>query len=118
MSRLVRTQSVDPSLSFIVLPFRNLPTPLICFHLDHTIIYNIIIIILHRLLFLHTELCIICKVFRDKLTKKCAYCIINFLGITKIVFLRLTQGHVLSDGEPIQDVGFLLFSKTVTQKVC
>ncbi|XP_073255709.1 BOS complex subunit NOMO3-like [Porites lutea] len=26
------------------------------------------------------------------------------------------KGHVLSDGEPIQDVGFLLFSKTVTQK--
>ena len=35
-----------------------------------------------------------------------------------ILFLLLTQGHVLSDGEPIQDVGFLLFSKTVTQKVC
>lgn len=26
------------------------------------------------------------------------------------------KGHVLSDGEPIQDVGFLLFSKSVTQK--
>jgi len=35
-----------------------------------------------------------------------------------ILILLLTQGHVLSDGEPIQDVGFLLFSKTVTQKVC
>ena len=35
-----------------------------------------------------------------------------------ILFLLSTQGHVLSDGEPIQDVGFLLFSKTVTQRVC
>ncbi|KAJ7333033.1 Nodal modulator [Desmophyllum pertusum] len=26
------------------------------------------------------------------------------------------KGHVLSDGEPIQDVGFLLFSKSVSQK--
>lgn len=42
-----------------------------------------------------------------------------FLGIKlPIFFWLLTQGHVLSDGEPIQDVGFLLFSKTVTQKVC
>ena len=36
---------------------------------------------------------------------------------TYIVLIVFFQGHVLSDGEPIQDVGFLLFSKSVDQKV-
>ena len=44
--------------------------------------------------------------------------IVLIFWVLPILFLLLTQGHVLSDGEPIQDVGFLLFSKTVTQKVC
>lgn len=44
-----------------------------------------------------------------------------FVGTTYICKLKVLivffQGHVLSDGEPIQDVGFLLFSKSVDQKV-
>ena len=58
------------------------------------------------------------------------YCLDHILGYTTLkivgptyivcklkVLIVFFQGHVLSDGEPIQDVGFLLFSKSVTQKV-
>ena len=58
------------------------------------------------------------------------YCLDHILGYTTLkivgptyivcklkVLIVFLQGHVLSDGEPIQDVGFLLFSKSVTQKV-
>ena len=53
------------------------------------------------------------------------YCLDHILGyfvgptyICKLkVLIVFFQGHVLSDGEPIQDVGFLLFSKSVDQKV-
>ena len=58
------------------------------------------------------------------------YCLDHILGYTTLkivgptyivcklkVLIVFFQGHVLSDGEAIQDVGFLLFSKSVTQKV-
>ena len=57
------------------------------------------------------------------------YCLDHILGYTTLkivgptcickleVLIVFFQGHVLSDGEPIQDVGFLLFSKSVDQKV-
>lgn len=49
------------------------------------------------------------------------YTTLKIVGPTYICKLKVlivfSQGHVLSDGEPIQDVGFLLFSKSVTQKV-